>query len=144
MDVRNGTETILLVEDAEPLRILAKEFLKDSGYKVLEAGNGSGAIQIARNSPGPIHLLLTDVVMPGMGGEQLAEQLLRIRPEMKVLYMSGYPNDGIVRSGVLTTGVALLEKPFTREILSRRVRQVLDQQPQLFERNGVIDDPQTS
>jgi PAS domain S-box-containing protein len=144
MGVRNGTETILLVEDAEPLRILAKEFLKDSGYKVLEAGNGNRAIQIARNSPGRIHLLLTDVVMPGMGGEQLAEQLLRIRPEMRVLYMSGYPNDGIVRSGVLATGVALLEKPFTREILSRRVRQVLDQQPQLFERNGVIDDPQES
>ena len=66
-----------------------------------------------------------------MGGEQLAEQLLRIRPEMSVLYMSGYPNDGIVRSGILAAGVVLLEKPFTREILTRRVRQVLDEQPEV-------------
>ena len=124
-----GTETVLLVEDSEPLRALIKEFLNDSGYTVLEAANGNDAIRIASEFGGPIHLLLTDVVMPGMGGQQLAEQLTRIRPATKVLYMSGYPNAGIAHSGILAAGVVLLEKPFTREILSRRVRQVLDQPP---------------
>ena len=130
MGVQAGTETILLVEDAEQLRVLIKEILMNCGYKVLDAENGNEAIQIARNFRGPIHLLLTDVIMPGMGGEQLATQLSRFLPEMKVLYMSGYPNDGIVRSGILATGVALLEKPFTREILTRNVRQVLDEERQ--------------
>ena len=127
MSVQNGTETVLLVEDAEPLRVLIKEILMNCGYKVLDAENGNEAIQIARNLRKPIHLLLTDVIMPGMGGEQLAAQLSRFLPDMKVLYMSGYPNDGIVRSGILANGVALLEKPFTREILARSVRQVLDE-----------------
>jgi PAS domain S-box-containing protein len=126
--IQSGTETILLVEDAEPLRVLIKEILVNCGYKVLEAENGNEAIRIARDFQGPIHLLLTDVIMPGMGGEQLAAQLSQFLPEMKVLYMSGYPNDGIVRSGILASGVALLEKPFTREILARNVRQVLDEQ----------------
>jgi len=124
--VQTGTETILLVEDAEPLRTLAKEILEHSGYTVLEAANGIEAIQVAHNSHGPIHLLLTDVIMPVMGGEQLAAQLTRVRPDMKVLYMSGYPNDGIAWAGILASGVMLLEKPFSREILMRRVRQVLD------------------
>jgi CheY-like chemotaxis protein len=124
--VQTGTETILLVEDAEPLRTLTKEILEHSGYTVLEAGNGIEAIQVAHNSHGPIHLLLTDVIMPVMGGEQLSAQLTRIRPNMKVLYMSGYPNDGIALPGMLASGVMLLEKPFSREILMRRVRQALD------------------
>jgi two-component system, cell cycle sensor histidine kinase and response regulator CckA len=130
MEACRGTETVLLVEDAHPLRALIKEFLKDSGYAVLEASEGHEAIRIAGDFAGPIHLLLTDVVMPGLGGQQLAEQLTRIRPATKVLYMSGYPNDGIAHSGILAVGVVLLEKPFTREILSRRVRQVLDEAPQ--------------
>jgi two-component system cell cycle sensor histidine kinase/response regulator CckA len=130
MGVQTGTETVLLVEDSEPLRVLIKEILKDSGYTVLEAENGKEALEIAHNSGGPIDLLLTDVVMPEMGGEQLAEQSLRVRPVMKVLYMSGYPNVGIVQSGILAAGVALLEKPFTRKILTRRVRQVLDEKPE--------------
>jgi two-component system cell cycle sensor histidine kinase/response regulator CckA len=124
-----GTETILLVEDAEPLRTLIREFLKDNGYMVLEAGNGTEAMRIASDFGGPIHLLLTDVVMPKIGGQELAEQLVCIRPAAKVLYMSGYPNDGIVHSGILAAGVVLLEKPFTREILSKRVRHVLDEAP---------------
>ena len=128
MQIQSGTETVLLVEDAEPLRVLIKEILMNCGYKVLEAENGNVAIRIAHDFQGPIHLLLTDVIMPGMGGEQLAAQLSQFLPEMKVLYMSGYPNDGIVRSGILASGVALLEKPFTREILARNVRQVLDEQ----------------
>ncbi len=128
MGVHTGTETVLLVEDAEPLRILIKEILTNCGYKVLVAENGNEAIRIAQDFRGPIHLLLTDVIMPGMGGEKLAAQLLRFLPEMKVLYMSGYPYDGIVRSGILETGVTLLEKPFTREILTRHVGQVLGAQ----------------
>jgi CheY-like chemotaxis protein len=119
----------LLVEDFEPLRTLIREMLLNCGYKVLDAENGDGAIQIAREAGGLIHLLLTDVIMPGMGGQKLAQHLLRILPEMKVLYMSGYPNDGIAHSGILATGVALLEKPFTRETLTRAVRQVLDKHP---------------
>jgi two-component system, cell cycle sensor histidine kinase and response regulator CckA len=122
-----GTETILVVEDAEPLRALTREFLTDSGYTVLEAANGDEAIQVARNFQGGIDLLLTDVVMPRMGGERLVEEMMQIRPGMRVLYMSGYPNDGIVQAGILANGVALLEKPFTREILLKRVRQVLDE-----------------
>jgi CheY-like chemotaxis protein len=124
--VQAGTETILLVEDAEPLRTLTKEILEHSGYTVLEAANGIEAIQVAHNTHGPIHLLLTDVIMPVMGGEQLAAKLTRVRPIMKVLYMSGYPNDGIAWSGMLASGAMLLEKPFSREILMRRVRQALD------------------
>jgi PAS domain S-box-containing protein len=129
-EIRKGTETILLVENAEPLRTLAKEFLKGGGYAVLEAENGKDALRIASAFGGAIHLLLTDVIMPGMGGKQLAIQLSGLRPSTKILYMSGYPNDGIVQSGILATGVVLLEKPFTREILLRRVRQVLDELPQ--------------
>ena len=87
-------------------------------------------MQIASDFAGAIHLLLTDVVMPGMGGRQLAEHVQRIHPATKVLYMSGYTNDGIVHSGILANGVALLEKPFTREILSQRVREVLDDPPE--------------
>ena len=129
-DIRKGTETILVVEDAEPLRVLTTEFLSASGYTVLEAANGDEAMQIAQSYAGTIDLLLTDVVMPRMGGQPLVEQMAQIRPHTRVLYMSGYPNDGIVQAGILANGVALLEKPFTREILSKRVRQVLDDPPQ--------------
>jgi CheY-like chemotaxis protein len=125
-----GTETILVVEDAEPLRALTKDFLAASGYSVLEAANGEEAIRLAQAFKGVIDLLLTDVVMPRMGGQPLVEQIKQVRPDMRVLYMSGYPNDGIVQAGVLSNGVALLEKPFTREILAKRVRQILDEVPQ--------------
>lgn len=125
-EIAKGTETILVVEDAEPLRTLTKEFLTAGGYTVLEAANGHEALRIARSYLGGIDLLLTDVVMPRMGGKSLVEQMMQLRPGTRVLYMSGYPNDGIVQAGILASGVTLLEKPFTREILSRRVRQVLD------------------
>ena len=125
-EINKGTETILVVEDAEPLRALTKEFLTASGYTVLEAPNGEEAIEVARSYSGSIDLLLTDVVMPRMGAKPLVEQIMQIRPHTRVLYMSGYPNDGIVQAGILASGVTLLEKPFTREILSKRVRQVLD------------------
>jgi two-component system cell cycle sensor histidine kinase/response regulator CckA len=126
-EARRGSETVLLVENAESLRTLAKEFLKSSGYAVLDAENGKEALRIASAFAGTIHLLLTDVIMPGMGGKQLAEQLTSLRPTARVLFMSGYSNDGIVQSGILTSEAPLLEKPFTREILLRRVRQVLDE-----------------
>ena len=131
VEIRKGTETVLLVENAESLRTLAKEFLKANGYAVLDAENGKEALRIAGAFGGTIHLLLTDVIMPGMGGKQLAEHLTSLRPATRVLYMSGYSNDGIVQSGILESGALLLEKPFTREMLLRRVRQVLDEVPQV-------------
>jgi len=121
-----GTETILLVEDAEPLRVLAREFLTGSGYTVLEARNGRDALNIASRSEERIHLLLTDVVMPEIGGRQLAELLKEQNPELVVMFMSGYPNDRMIQHGVLEEGVTLLEKPFTRELLLRKVRESLD------------------
>jgi PAS domain S-box-containing protein len=121
-----GTETILLVEDAEPLRALAREFLSGSGYTVLEAANGKEALQIARRTESRIHLLLTDVIMPEIGGRQLAEQLRERDSRMAVLYMTGYSNDRMIQTGLPESGMALLEKPFTRELLLRKVRESLD------------------
>jgi DNA-binding NtrC family response regulator len=125
MDTR-GTETILLVEDAEPLRKLAEMFLKESGYRILSAADGQQALQTARQHPGPIHLLLTDVVMPGMNGRVLGERLAPSQPGMKVLYMSGYADSFIAGHGVLESGTHLLHKPFSQEALTRKVRELLD------------------
>jgi CheY-like chemotaxis protein len=121
-----GSETILLVEDAEPLRKLAHMFLRDNGYQVLTAADGAEAQQVAEQNPGPIHLLLTDVVMPGINGRVLAERLAPRHPAMKVLYMSGYTDSFIAGHGVLEEGIHLLHKPFTEEALMRKVREVLD------------------
>jgi two-component system, cell cycle sensor histidine kinase and response regulator CckA len=121
-----GWETILLVEDAEALRKLAQMLLRDNGYCVLTAADGSEAIRVAQLSEGPIHLLLTDVVMPGMNGRVLAERLALANPAMKVLYMSGYTDSYIARHGALEPGTHLLHKPFTEETLTRKVREVLD------------------
>jgi len=121
-----GTETILLVEDADPLRKLAEMFLKESGYCILSAADGQQALQIAREHFGPIHLLLTDVVMPGMNGRVLGERLAPSQPGMKVLYMSGYTDSFIAGHGVLEPGTQLLHKPFTQETLTRKVREILD------------------
>ncbi|MFZ0884566.1 MAG: PAS domain S-box protein [Candidatus Acidiferrales bacterium] len=121
-----GCETILLVEDAEALRKLAHMFLHDNGYDVLTAADGSEAIRVAQQSSVPIHLLLTDVVMPGMNGRVLAERLAPGNPAMKVLYMSGYTDTFIAGHGALEPGTHLLQKPFTEETLTRKVREVLD------------------
>ena len=121
-----GSETILLVEDAEPLRMLAQLFLKENGYQVLTAADGAEAQQVAAQNPGPIHLLLTDVVMPGINGRVLAERLAPRHPAMKVLYMSGYTDSFIAGHGVLEEGIHLLHKPFTEEVLMRKVREMLD------------------
>jgi len=121
-----GSETILLVEDAEPLRKLAHMFLKDNGYQVLTAADGEEALQVARQHAAPIQLLLTDVVMPGINGRVLAERLAPWQLGMKVLYMFGYTDSFIAGHGVLEAGTHLLHKPFTEEALMRKVREVLD------------------
>ena len=124
-----GTETILLTEDAPALRGMARQILERYGYTVLEAPSSKEALTLASSRPGPIHLLLTDVVMPGMSGRELAERFTAQRPEVKVLYMSGYTDDAVVRHGVLRPGTAYLQKPFTPETLGRKVREALDSAP---------------
>ena len=124
-----GTETILLVEDEANLRYLARQFLEKQGYRVVEAADGAAAIQIAVAHEGTIHLLLTDVIMPGMNGRELAQRISEIRPNVKVLYMSGYTENVIGRNGTLDAGVRLLQKPFTLRDLKSKVREVLDSTP---------------
>jgi PAS domain S-box-containing protein len=121
-----GSETVLLVEDEESLRKLADMFLRDSGYHVLTAADGAQALQVARQYAGPIHLLLTDVVMPGINGRVLAERLAPSQPGMRILYVSGYTDSFIAGHGVLEAGAHLLHKPFTEESLTRKVRELLD------------------
>jgi two-component system, cell cycle sensor histidine kinase and response regulator CckA len=122
----SGTETILLVEDNAGLRKLATRLLAPAGYTVLGAASGEDALRLLERHDAPVHLLLSDVVMPGMSGRDLAEQLARTRPQMKVLYVSGYTGDAIVRHGVLEAQVPFLNKPFTAAALLRKVREVLD------------------
>lgn len=122
----SGSESILLVEDAEPLRKLAQTFLEAGGFHVLSAESGEKAMEVVARYPGTFDLLLTDVVMPGMNGRILAEKLLPRQPGMKVLYMSGYTDTFIAGHGVLDPGTHLLHKPFTEEVLLRKVREVLD------------------
>jgi len=125
-DLPRGTETVLLVEDAAAVRAVTRQVLERQGYTVLEAANGAAALQTAAGHPGPIHLLLTDVVMPVLSGRQLADQLAKVRPDAKVLYASGYTDDAVVRHGVLEGGISYLQKPFTADSLARKVREVLD------------------
>jgi two-component system cell cycle sensor histidine kinase/response regulator CckA len=121
-----GTEIILLVEDEEQVRAIALNILRRQGYQVIPAQNAGEALLISERHPGGIDLLLTDVVMPQMSGPELAQRLGATRPDMKVLCMSGYTDDSIIRHGVLETGVAFVQKPITPALLSRRVRQILD------------------
>ena len=124
-----GTETILLVEDEANLRYLARQFLEKQGYRVIEAADGVAAMQIAVAHEEVIHLLLTDVIMPGMNGRELSQRISEIRPNVKVLYMSGYTENVIGRNGMLDAGVRLLQKPFTLRDLKSKVREVLDSTP---------------
>ncbi|HET7149844.1 MAG TPA: PAS domain S-box protein, partial [Candidatus Acidoferrum sp.] len=121
-----GSEQILLVEDSEPLKKLAQKYLEMGGFQVLSAGSGEEALEVAARHRGTFDLLLTDVVMPGMNGRVLAEQLMPRQPGMRVLYMSGYTDSFIAGHGVLEPGTHLLHKPFTDEVLIRKVREVLD------------------
>jgi PAS domain S-box-containing protein len=121
-----GSETVLVVEDAEAIRSLARKVLTAQGYTVLEAGDGAEALQVAQRHAGPLHLVLTDVVMPGMGGRELAQRLAPLRPELKLVYMSGYTGDAVVHRGLLEDGLPFLAKPFTPEDLALKVRTALD------------------
>ena len=134
--VLRGNETILVVEDSEPLRKLAHSFLKERGFQVLTACCGEEALELVASSQKTIHLLLTDVVMPGMNGKVLADKLLRKQSSMKVLYMSGYTDSFIAGHGILEEGTHLLHKPFTEEILISRVCEVLRSFPAIPGKNA--------
>ena len=124
-DAAWGSETVLLVEDEDRVRAIAHRILARRGYRVLQAHDGDDALRVAQQEPGTIHLLLTDVVMPRLGGRALAEQISAVRPEMRVLYMSGYTDDAVVRHGVLESTFAFIQKPITALALARKVREVL-------------------
>jgi CheY-like chemotaxis protein len=124
--VKSNQETILVVEDEESLLKFTSLVLKKSGYTVLEASSGAEALSIAEGFKTPIHLLLTDVIMPGMNGKEIFEALSKLRPDTKILYTSGYPDDVIARHGIVNKGENLLQKPTTVDKLTTKVRQVLD------------------
>jgi PAS domain S-box-containing protein len=125
----HGSETVLLVEDEEVVRNLVREILEGNGYTVLEAQNGAEALDLGRRFSAPIHLLVTDVVMPKMSGRELAERLVTIHRETRILYMSGYTDGAIGHHGVLDPHTELLQKPFTFDALAQKVRKVLDAPP---------------
>ncbi len=124
--VSRGSETILLAEDEPELRGLTRRILEMKGYTIIVAGDGTEALEICGRHEGSIHLMLSDVVMPKMSGRELAERLATTRPDMKVLYMSGYTDDAIVHHGILEPGTSFIQKPFTPDSLVRKVREVLD------------------
>jgi PAS domain S-box-containing protein len=134
-----GSETVLVVEDQDPVRSFAVTVLKEHGYVVLDAAQGDDALLMAERHSGPIHLLLTDVVMPHMTGKGLAERLEHLRPEMKVLYMSGYAADVMVQRELLESGAPCLTKPFAPDVLAAKVREVLGP-PRLAATILVVDD----
>jgi PAS domain S-box-containing protein len=125
-ELPGGRETVLVVEDEDGVRKLTVQILQKHGYKVLEASQGDEALFISKKYEEPIHLLITDVVMPGMSGHELSDRLSSLRPEIEILYMTGHTNGAIIHHGVLEPGVNLLQKPFTPEGLARKVREVLD------------------
>ncbi len=124
-----GCETVLLVEDEESVRELVRVTLASRGYKVLEAEDGECGLQIAESYQEHIHILITDVVMPGIGGRELAKKLLTLRPGISVLYLSGYTEDAVVAPGALGPGTGFLQKPFTLQNLAKKVREVIRSQP---------------
>jgi two-component system cell cycle sensor histidine kinase/response regulator CckA len=127
--VARGTGVVLLVEDEKGVRELTREYLESSGYTVFEAEDGESALKFASMHTGTIDLLVTDVVMPGVSGRELAERLVQLRPGIRVLYMSGYTDRAIVHHGILETGAVLLQKPFTLATLAEKVREILARQP---------------
>ena len=125
-ELPRGNETILIVEDEEDVRKLAGKILEKQGYRILETFNGDDALVACERRKSPIHLMLADIIMPGMSGSELAKLLKPLYPEIKILYMSGYTDNAVVRHGVLEKGVNYIQKPFTMEGLARKVREVLD------------------
>ena len=124
-----GNETVLVVEDTESLRDLTRELLEEQVYTVLMAADGEEALALCRERTDTVHLLLTDVVMPKLGGGDLARLLQESRPRLRVLYMSGYTSGAVLKQGLLEGEISLLEKPFTSEQLARAVRRALDSGP---------------
>lgn len=125
---KEETRTILLVDDDSIVREIASEILTMQGYHVIEAPNGHEALQRMSNGNGPIHLLLTDIMMPGMNGRELAEQLIVKQPTLRVVFMSGYNEDDLLRKGISSRSVTFVAKPFTIQSLSSAVKAVLDGQ----------------
>ena len=121
-----GSETILLVEDEQAVRDLARSVLKRGGYTVLAACDGEEALRLSKNHAGDIHLMITDNIMPGMRGHELADVMRKLRPQIKVLFISGYTDDAAIHRGVLVEGIQFLQKPFTPDALARKARSVLD------------------
>ena len=140
--VPGGRETVLVVEDEEIVRALSSEILEKHGYKVLSAANGPEGLRLCREFSGRIDLLITDVVMPRMSGRELAEQLAITRPETRVLYMSGFTDDAIVRHGVLDDDVFFIQKPFSPDALAFKTRSVLDSQNPLTDKEGLSPEKQ--
>ena len=122
---QRGSETVLLVEDEDGVRQLAREYLEASGYTVIEAADGHAALELVARTAGPIHLLMTDVVMPSVSGRELAERIEKLRPGIKVLYMSGYTDQAVVHHGILESDAVLLQKPFTLATLAEKLREIL-------------------
>jgi nitrogen-specific signal transduction histidine kinase/CheY-like chemotaxis protein len=121
-----GGEVVLVVEDQAEIRSVVRQILERSGYTVLEAGQGIEALAVSDRHAGPIHLLVTDMIMPHMSGRELADQLARLRPALRILFLSGYTDDAVLRDGVLESGSAFLQKPFTPQALLQRVRELLN------------------
>jgi len=121
-----GTETVLLVEDEDVVRNLVHEILTEGGYKVLECNSGAEALKVCSSYRQPIHLLLSDVIMPKMSGSELKDEIVKILPDIKILFMSGYTDDSIANRGVFDDAIAFIEKPFTPDALARKVREVLE------------------
>jgi CheY-like chemotaxis protein len=143
-DLRRGRETVLVAEDDDELRPLVRNMLSRAGYTVLEARQAADALALGEHYPGPIHLLLTDVVLPGLNGPELTQRLRRLRPDVRFLYTSGYPSDAVLRYGIPDLNTSFLHKPFTPHLLWAKVRDVLDRGPEAVPRGSdvaVTSDP---
>lgn len=136
---QRGSETVLLVEDEEIVRKITKRLLEENGYRVLQAGSGGEAIRLFISYKEPIHLLITDVVMPMLSGKDVADQIKSVHPETRVLYMSGYTDEAIVDHGIVDADIEFIQKPFTERALTRKIREVLDTESSPGGLSGLVD-----